>query len=46
MQAPQTPELLGILAAPRVIRDPIRLIEATGIRIAAAAEGIAGILVG
>ena len=42
----QTPELLNISAAPRVIGDPTRLAEATGIRIAASAEGLAEILVG
>jgi GDP-4-dehydro-6-deoxy-D-mannose reductase len=42
----QTPELLGIPAAPRVIGDPTRLAEVTGIRIAASAEGMAEILAG
>jgi nucleoside-diphosphate-sugar epimerase len=42
----QTPELLGLPAAPRVVGDPARLFQATGIRIAATAESLAAILVG
>jgi nucleoside-diphosphate-sugar epimerase len=42
----QSPELLEIPAAPRVVGDPARLAQATGIRIAATAEDLAAILVG
>jgi NDP-hexose 4-ketoreductase len=42
----QTPELLGLPAAGRVVGDPARLFQATGIRIAATAESLAAILVG
>jgi nucleoside-diphosphate-sugar epimerase len=42
----QSPELLGIPAAPRVVGDPARLARETGIRIAATAESLAEILVG
>jgi nucleoside-diphosphate-sugar epimerase len=42
----QTPELLGIPAAERVLGDPSRLAQATGIRIEATAESLAEILVG
>lgn len=42
----QTPELLDIPAAPRVVGDPARLARVTGIRIAASAEGMAKLLVG
>jgi nucleoside-diphosphate-sugar epimerase len=40
----QTPELLAIPAAPRVVGDPAQLARVTGIRIAATAEGLAEIL--
>jgi nucleoside-diphosphate-sugar epimerase len=42
----QTPELLGIPAAPRVVGDPSQLTRETGIRIAVTAESLAEILVG
>jgi GDP-4-dehydro-6-deoxy-D-mannose reductase len=42
----QSPELLAIPAAPRVIGDPGRLFQTTGLRIEASAESLAGILVG
>jgi len=42
----QTPELLDIPAAERVLGDPSRLAQATGIRIEATAESLAEILVG
>ncbi|MFY9821249.1 MAG: NAD-dependent epimerase/dehydratase family protein [Thermoanaerobaculia bacterium] len=42
----QSPDLLAIPAAPRAVGDPERLFRATGIRIAASAEEMAGILVG
>ena len=40
----QQPELLAIPAAPRVVGDPSRLAQVTGIRIAATAEGLAELL--
>jgi GDP-4-dehydro-6-deoxy-D-mannose reductase len=40
----QTPELLAIPAAPRVVGDPSRLAEVTGLRIAVTAEGLADLL--
>ncbi|HEV7509620.1 MAG TPA: NAD-dependent epimerase/dehydratase family protein [Thermoanaerobaculia bacterium] len=46
LQIAQTPELLGIPAAPRAVGDPARLAEVTGIRIAVTAETLAEILVG
>jgi GDP-4-dehydro-6-deoxy-D-mannose reductase len=42
----QTPELLAIPAAPRVVGDPSRLAEVTGLRIAVTAEDLAEILLG
>ncbi len=42
----QSPELLGIPAAPRVLGDPGRLFQATGLRVEVTAESLAGILVG
>lgn len=42
----QKPELLAIPAAPRVVGDPARLAEATGIRIEVTPESLAGILLG
>jgi nucleoside-diphosphate-sugar epimerase len=42
----QTPELLAIPAAPRVVGDPSRLAEMTGLRIAVTAEDLAEILLG
>lgn len=42
----QSPELLGIPAAGRVVGDPGRLFQATGIRIEATAESLAEVLLG
>jgi GDP-4-dehydro-6-deoxy-D-mannose reductase len=42
----QSPDLLAIPAAPRAVGNPERLFQATGIRVAASAEGMAEILVG
>jgi GDP-4-dehydro-6-deoxy-D-mannose reductase len=42
----QTPELLAIPAAPRVVGDPSRLAEVTGLRISVTAENLAEILLG
>lgn len=42
----QSPELLGIPAAPRVVGDPERLARETGIRIAVTAEDLATLILG
>lgn len=42
----QKPELLAIPAAQRVVGDPTRLAQVTGLRIEATAEGLAGVLLG